>query len=273
MPGNGIRRDIATVPDKKRALFKIIGDSIEWIPGNDIHDHIGKTAGAKARSLLHLNPDRLRATSRDTSSRQNRPDPVRACGTVKITSVDDRARALLDLVATGNESAYEELYRLLSRRVYAFVRRMIENPESADEIMMDTMYEVWRMAGRYRGDSRVTTWIFGIARNKVLMAMRSNHGAKHEDIDDFADVIDSEVPDGYALLAQKQTRELIQSCIQGLSEKHRECIHLTHFEEMSMAEIAAVLGIPEGTVKSRLSQARARLAACVSLKLQHAATS
>lgn len=192
---------------------------------------------------------------------------------IKITSVDDRARALLDLVAAGNQHAYEELYRLLSRRVYAFVRRMIENAESADEIMVDTMYEVWRTAGRYRGDSQVTTWVLGIARNKVLMALRSKPTARHEDIEDFADIIDSEVPDGFAQLAQKQTKELIQRCIHGLSEKHRECIHLTHFEDMSMPEIAAVLGIPEGTVKSRLSHARSQLAACVSAKLQRSATS
>lgn len=192
---------------------------------------------------------------------------------IKITSVDDRARALLDLVAAGNQSAYEQLYRLLSRRVYAFVRRMIENTESADGIMVDTMYEVWRTAGRYRGDSRVITWILGIARNKVLMAMRSKPSARYEDIDDFAEIIDSEVPDGYALLAQRQTRELIQRCIQGLSEKHRECIHLTHFEDMSMPEIAGILGIPEGTVKSRLSHARAQLTACVSAMIQRAATS
>jgi len=191
----------------------------------------------------------------------------------KITSVDDRARALIDLVAAGNQSAYEELYRLLSRRVFAFVRRMIDNAESADEIMVDTMYEVWKTAGRFRGDSRVTTWVLGIARNKVLMAMRSRPNARYEDIDDFAEIIDSEVPDGYATLAQKQTRELIQRCLQGLSEKHRECIHLTHFEEMSMPEIAAVLGIPEGTVKSRLSHARAQLAACVSVKMPRKASS
>ena len=191
---------------------------------------------------------------------------------IKITSDDDRARALLDLVAAGNQNAFEELYRLLSRRVYAFVRRMIENAESTDEIMVETMYEVWRTAGRYRGDSRVTTWVLGIARNKVLMAMRSRPKARYEDIDDYADIIDSEVPDGYALLAQKQTRELIQRCIQGLSEKHRECIHLTHFDDMSMQEIAAVLAIPEGTVKSRVSHARAQLAACVSAMLQRAST-
>ena len=191
---------------------------------------------------------------------------------IKINSVDDRARALLEQVAAGNQRAYEELYRLLSRRVYAFVRRMIENAESADEIMVDTMYEVWKTAGRYRGDSQVTTWILGIARYKVLMAMRSRPSARHEDIEDYADIIASEVPDGYAVLAEKQTQALIQRCIQGLSEKHRECIHLTHFEDMSMPEVAAALGIPEGTVKSRLSHARAQLAACVSVMMQRAAT-
>jgi len=189
----------------------------------------------------------------------------------KITSIDDRARALIDLVAAGNQSAYEELYKLLSRRVYAFVRRMIENAETADEIMVDTMYEVWKTAGRFRGDSRVTTWILGIARNKVLMSIRSRPSAPHDDIDDFAEILDSNVPDPSASLAEKQTRELIQRCMQRLSDKHRECVHLTHFEDMSMPEVAAVLGIPEGTVKSRLSHARAQLAACVSTMMQRAA--
>ena len=189
---------------------------------------------------------------------------------IKINSIDDQARALLDLVAAGNQNAFEELYRLLSRRVYAFVRRMIENSEAADEIMVDTMYEVWRTAGRFRGDSRVTTWILGIARNKVLMAMRSSPKGQHEDIDDFADILDSEIPDAFAALAEKQTQEVIQRCMQRLSEKHRECVHLTHFEDMSMPEVAATLGIPEGTVKSRLSHARAQLAACVASMLQRA---
>ena len=189
---------------------------------------------------------------------------------IKITSIDDQARALLDLVAKGNQGAYEELFRLLSRRVFAFVRRMIDNPESADEIMVDTMYEVWKAAGRFRGDARVTTWVLGIARNKVLMAIRARPAARHDDIDDFAETLDAGVPDGFDMLAEKQTAEMIQRCIKGLSEKHRECIHLTHFEDMSMPEIAAALGVPEGTVKSRLSHARAQLAACVSTTMNRA---
>jgi RNA polymerase sigma-70 factor, ECF subfamily len=181
----------------------------------------------------------------------------------EIASPDDRARELLNLVAAGNLAAYEELYRLVSRRVYAFARRMIENAESADEVMVDTMYEVWRTAGRFRGDSKVSTWILGIARNKVLMVIRSGQGGQHEDIADFAEVLDAEVPDGFALLAEKEMRELIRRCIERLSEKHRECIHLVHFEDMTMQEVAAVQAVPEGTVKSRLSHARAQVGACI----------
>jgi RNA polymerase sigma-70 factor (ECF subfamily) len=182
---------------------------------------------------------------------------------IETNSLDERAQLLLSQVAEGSHAAFEELYRLYSRRVYAFARRMIENAESADEIMVETMYEVWRAAGRFRRDSRVSTWILGIARNKALMVMRGSHAHLHDDIDDFADIIDAEVPDGFTQLAEKEVRDLIQRCLERLSHKHRECIHLVHFESMSMPEVAAFLGIPEGTVKSRLSHARAQLAACV----------
>jgi RNA polymerase sigma-70 factor (ECF subfamily) len=181
----------------------------------------------------------------------------------EITSPDDRARELLSLVAAGNLAAYEELYRLVSRRVYAFARRMIENAESADEVMVDTMYEVWRTAGRFRGDSKVSTWILGIARNKVLMAIRSAQCGQHEDIVEFAELPDAEAPDGFEELAEKEMRELIRRCIERLSEKHRECIHLVHFEDLTMHEVAAVQEVPEGTVKSRLSHARAQVGACI----------
>ena len=191
----------------------------------------------------------------------------------KITSVDDRARALMDLSAAGNEAAYEELYRLLSHRIYAFVRRMIDSAAAADEIMVDIMYEVWRSAGRVRADSRVTTWILAVARNKVTMALGSGANIQDDDGKWFAGAVEAAIPDGVALLAQKQSRELIQRCIRELPEKHRECLHLVHYEEMSLPEVAAFLGIPEGTVKSRLSQARAKLGKSVSLLLQGTASS
>ena len=184
----------------------------------------------------------------------------------ETTALDDKARNLLDLVAVGNHAAYEDLYRLLSSRVFAFARRMIGNAETAEEVLADTMYDVWRTAAQFRGDSKVSTWVLGIARNKALMALRSakTHSQDgSEDIDDYADILDSGAPDGFDRLAEKQASEMIQRCLERLSGKHRECLHLIHFEDLSMKEVALVQGIPEGTIKSRLSHARIQLAACV----------
>lgn len=184
---------------------------------------------------------------------------------------NDKAIELLRRVATEDQAAYMTLYRLMSNRVFAFLRRMLNNPEAAEEALVDTMYEVWRIAGQFRGDSQVSTWILGIARNKALMALRKAGTVQHEDVDEFADLIDSGVPDGFGQLAQKQMRELIQICMGRLSTKHRECVHLTYFEDYALAEIAKLLDVPEGTIKSRLSHARSQLESCVSAANRRAA--
>lgn len=180
---------------------------------------------------------------------------------------NEKASSLLRLVAAGDQIAYRELFNMISPRAYAFARRMISQHHLAGEVLVDAMHEVWRTAGQFRGDSKVCTWVLGIVRNKALMAIRSAGSVQHEDIDEFSEVIDSGMPDGFDLLEQKQSREIIHRCLERLSEKHRECIHLTHFEDCSMAEIAKLLQVPEGTVKSRLSHARVQLAACVSAVL------
>src|SRR5205814_969486 len=115
---------------------------------------------------------------------------------------DEHARTLLARIAAGDEAAFEELYRMLSRRVYAFALRVTANAASAEEVMIDTMHEVWRSAGRFRCDAKVSTWVLSIARNKALMVRRSRPAAEHADIAELADSLDSGMPDGFALLVQ-----------------------------------------------------------------------
>jgi len=177
---------------------------------------------------------------------------------------DDHPRALLARVAAGDPLAFEELYRLLSRRVYAFALRMTGNAEAAEEVTADTMHEVWRTAGRFRCDAKVSTWVLGIARNKALMTLRNAPRGEHVDIGDYADILDAGVPDGFAVLSTARDRELIRRCLQGLSVDHRECLHLAFYDDMSVQEMATLLDIPEGTVKSRLWHAKAQLAARIS---------
>ena len=176
---------------------------------------------------------------------------------------------LLGRVERADEAAFRELYRAFSRRLYAYVLRQLGDPAQAEEIVADTLYEVWRRPATFRGDSQFSTWLIGIARNKVLMAFRSRKpDAKHEDIADLAEIVANEDPSAFDILAQRQRHEGVRHCMDKLSDEHRECVHLVFYEGMSLAEVASMQACPENTVKTRLFHARQKLKKCLQLLLQ-----
>lgn len=176
---------------------------------------------------------------------------------------------LLGRIERADEAAFKELYRAFSRKLYAYVLRQLADPHQAEEIVADSLYEVWRAPARFRGDAQFSTWLIGIARNKVLMAYRSRKpDAVHDDLDEVADSIASEEPGAFELLAQGQRREGVRRCMDKLSAEHRECVHLVFYEGLSLGEVAAVQSCPEGTVKTRLFHARQKLKNCLQLLLQ-----
>jgi len=176
---------------------------------------------------------------------------------------------LLGRIGQADEAAFRELYRAFSRRLYAYVLRQLGDPAQAEEIVSDTLYEVWKAPARFRGDAQFSTWLIGIARNKVLMAFRSRKpDSKHEDIDDVAETAASEEPGAFQILADQQRREGVRHCMDRLSDEHRECVHLVFYEGMALAEVAQVQSCPEGTVKTRLFHARQKLKNCLKLLLE-----
>jgi RNA polymerase sigma-70 factor (ECF subfamily) len=182
---------------------------------------------------------------------------------------DDRVRELLDRIGRHEEPAFRELYKAFSRRVYTYVLNMVKDHGRAEEVLVDTMYEVWRAPARFRGDSQFGTWLIGIARNKALMVHRARRPDElHEDLDDIAETTAADTPDGFAQLAGKQRSEGVQHCMGRLSDEHRECMHLVFFEGMSLGEVSQVQGCPENTVKTRLFHARQKIKKCLSLLLQ-----
>ncbi|MFL6665215.1 MAG: RNA polymerase sigma factor [Rhizobacter sp.] len=182
---------------------------------------------------------------------------------------NDEVLRLLALIGQADEAAFRELYRAFSRRLYAYVLRQLGDPAQAEEIVADTLYEIWRQPAKFRGDSQFSTWLIGIARNKVLMAFRSRKPDQHhDDIDDVAETIAAEDPSAFDVLAQQQRHEGVRHCMGKLSDEHRECVHLVFYEGLSLAEVAGVQGCPEGTVKTRLFHARAKLKNCLKLLLQ-----
>ena len=181
---------------------------------------------------------------------------------------NDRVKELLERVGRQDQAAFRELYKAFSRRVFAYTLNMVNDHARAEEILVDTMHEVWRAPERFRGESQFTTWLIGIARNRSLMSYRSRRPDElHDDLDDIAETTAADTPDGFAQLAAKQRSEGVQVCMGKLSNEHRECMHLVFFEGQSLAEVARVQGCPENTVKTRLFHARQKIKNCLRLML------
>lgn len=183
---------------------------------------------------------------------------------------NDEVNRLLVRIGREDQAAFRELYKAFSRKVYAYVLNMLNDHARAEEVVADTLYEVWRQPQRFRGESKFSTWLIGIARRKALMVYRSRRPDEvHDDIDDIAEVTASETPDAYAELAGKQRREGVRHCMDKLSDEHRECLHLVFYEGMGLAEIAEVQNCPEGTVKTRLFHARQKIKKCLAALLRN----
>lgn len=176
----------------------------------------------------------------------------------------DQVNQLLARIGQKDQEAFRQLYKAFSRKVYAYVLNMLNDHARAEEVVADSLYEVWRQPQGFRGDSQFSTWLIGIARRKALMAYRARRPDEvHGDLDDIAETTASDTPDGFAELAGKQRREGVHHCMGKLSDEHRECLHLVFYEGLGLAEVAQVQNCPEGTVKTRLFHARQKIKNCL----------
>jgi RNA polymerase sigma-70 factor (ECF subfamily) len=171
---------------------------------------------------------------------------------------------LLGRIEQRDEGAFRELYCAFSRKLYAYVLRQLSDPAQAEEIVADTLYEVWKAPAKFRGDSQFSTWLIGIARNKVLMHWRSRKpDADHDDVADLAEQLPSDAPGAFDIMADQQRSEGVRTCVDKLGTDHRECVHLVFYQGMALADVARIQQIPEGTVKTRLFHARQKLKQCL----------
>lgn len=166
---------------------------------------------------------------------------------------------LLAAVARGDRSAFEHLYHSYEKRVYHYVQTLVSDAAAAEEIVGDTMFAVWRGAGSFAHTSRVSTWIFGIARHKALDAIRRSGRRQREvELDGAVDLPHPhDRPDEGVL--RHQLAALTQRAMAALTHEHREILRLVFYEEQPYEEISILLGIPTNTVKTRVYYAKQRL--------------
>lgn len=170
--------------------------------------------------------------------------------------MDDRQdSALLIAIAEQDMHALSEFYRRHQRRVYYFLLSKLNDSFTANDILNDTMLEVWRSAGRFQGKSRVTTWLLGIAHHKVLDLWRQQGRRQFTELDETM-IDESSGADLETLTLAAHDKARLSQCMARLSTEHREILHLVFFEELNYDEISRIIDIPEGTVKSRVHHAK-----------------
>lgn len=178
---------------------------------------------------------------------------------------EEEARALLNRLIQRDERALRELHQLFGRRIYLFAVSRLRDEDAAETVMTDTLFEVWKHPDRFRGESRLSTWILGIAKYKVLNAFRSAD-RQHEDIDDHAETIADPNANVLGGIEAQEQQRLLMECIDGLSPPQRECMQLVFLEGMALAEVSEIQKVPEGTVKTRMFHGRKNLKDCVERK-------
>jgi len=168
--------------------------------------------------------------------------------------------ALLRSVAAGDAGALTALYERYAGPLFGYLYRLAGDRMTAEEILQDTMLAVWRSATGFDGRSKVSTWLFGVARRQAHNRLRGR--ASPEPRAHLPDLPDHAAgPDEVAIAAAGGTP--LAAAIDRLPEHHREVIALVFVAGLPLADVAGVLSIPVGTVKSRLHHARAAVAAAL----------
>ncbi len=166
-------------------------------------------------------------------------------------------RQLLERIAGQDQSAVQVLFARYNVRIFRFILRLVRNDAVAEELTNEVFLDIWRQAGRYEGRSAVSTWVLAIAHNKAVSLLRkkSDEGIDDDKLGGIED--DSDTPE---ITAQKASKgEVMRSCIDKLSDEHREVIDLVYYHEKSVKEVSQITGVAESTVKTRMFYARKQL--------------
>jgi RNA polymerase sigma-70 factor (ECF subfamily) len=204
--------------------------------------------------------------------REGTKSPLRLSHTEETHRPENRDEdsQYVSLCQGGEPAAFEVLVRRHQKRMFNIAYRMTGDYEDAADVVQEAFLSAYRTIKKFRGEAKFSTWLYGIVVNHAKNRVRhTGSKAYHEPVslDDpppggkDGPAMDPPSQDSSAvdLLMQKETQEKVQGCINELEKEHREILVLRDIQGFSYEEITQMLGIPDGTVKSRLSRARCAL--------------
>ncbi len=172
-------------------------------------------------------------------------------------------KKVIKRAAKGDADAFEQLVLTYQTPIYNLCLRMIGNPEDAADLTQEAFIKAWKNLGGFQFESAFSTWLYRLASNTCLDHLRSvkrrpQVSLTAEDSDGETQTMDfpDPAPSPEAAVIVKEEQELLARAMDALDEQQRQILTLRAVNELSYAEIAELLGIKEGTVKSRLARTR-----------------
>ena len=187
-------------------------------------------------------------------------------GRAKAT-VSTEERNIIERCKQGDLAAFNELVKKYEKQVYNFAYRLTGNYDDANDIAQEAFLRVYNAIGSFRGDASFTTWLFRITTNVFLDDRKRARAHPHASLDEYMELDESSVarqiedpsPSPEAITEEKERAQILQKAIHSLPEYQRAMVNLYHTQQKSYEEIAEIMDLPLGTVKSRLNRARLAL--------------
>jgi RNA polymerase sigma-70 factor, ECF subfamily len=173
------------------------------------------------------------------------------------------ARALLERVGRQDPEAIRELWSRVSARVLAFARRRLRDDRDAEEVSNDTMMEILMHPDRYRGEARFSTYVLGVAHNKINYRLRQVARTPTWEVLEEDWDAPAQEPTPIETLELAQQRSAVERCLQKLRDPLRTALYLAYVEELSREEIGKLLGCTGNLIRQRVHQALKAIEPCI----------